>query len=240
MSVTSSAASLLGIVSKAVLVVKRESMRASDTTTSSSLSSLSSALSSSMDVGSVLTTEHIEVEYNPTSLSIMANVEPTAIKSMQQGSDANALVQCTRPPSLVLTVELIFDAVNNQDCFYYDCYSLSVSTITGGISSLATTHTVRPQMEGLAALMLNNDLREVSFVWDEMVFTGQVNHVTSTYTMFNRSGVPVRGTLQFQILQSIGSDGTKEYWKTAFEKIGKGQFTTKIWDSYTGLFNLSI
>lgn len=239
MSFGSTALAMLGAADKAIIVVEQETSRASSSS-SSGLSSISSSLTSATDSTTSTSRKVLEVEYNPTSLSIVANAENTTIKSMQQGADSNALVQGLRKPSLVLTVQLVFDAVNNQDCFYSDYLMLSASSIIGGISSVATEHTVRPQIEGFMSLMLNNNNRMVSFMWENMVFSGQVNQVTSNYTMFNRSGVPVRGNVQFQILHFIGGEIVTDYWTTAFEKIGSGQFTNSAASNLSGLTNLSI
>lgn len=241
MSVATSALAMLGYTDKAVIVVRRVEARTTASASSlSGLSKLSSSLSAATALPTTGSQELIQVEYNPVSLSITANAYPTAIKSMQQGADAGALIQETRPPSFVLTVELVFDKVNNQDAFYSDYLMLSASSIIGGISSVATTHTVQPQIEGFLATVLNNKLREVSFVWSSMVFTGQVNNATATYTMFNRAGDPIRGTVQFQIFQSLESQASATYWKAALAKMEKGQFKKTALDAISGLTNLSL
>lgn len=241
MSSLTDVSSLLGGTNKALIVVTRETARATSSSSSSSgLASVSSAMSSvglSLDTN---TQEVFKVQYNPSSLSIAANAQDTCVKSMHQGADANALVQMVRPPSFVLTVNLIFDDTTNSDCFYSEMYSLSVTSVASTVASLVGTYSVRPEMEGFLATVLNNELREVSFIWGDMLFSGQVRCATATYTMFNTNGVPIRGNIEFQIQQSITGSQSSDYWTAAFTKIENGEFKKTLLDSVSGLINTGL
>ena len=77
----------------------------------------------------------IEVQYNPSTISIQANAESITFSSMMKNVDANVPAQHSRPPSVTLTVDLIFDAMNAKDAFMLDKLSASPTAVTSSVSA---------------------------------------------------------------------------------------------------------
>lgn len=165
----------------------------------------------------------VTVQYNPSSLSIEANAESMQFASLQQNIDSSVPNQNERPPSVVLTVEMFFDAVNTSDAFMSDKLRLSVGDAVSKVSGLINQeYTVQPQTNGLIAALLHYRHRWVSFCWADMSFTGQLSEVQADYSMFSVSGRPVRSKVRIKIHQSVKSEADSEYWNdimdSAFQK----------------------
>ena len=164
----------------------------------------------------------MQVQYNPASLSLHANADPVAFSSLQQNIDSGIPSQNVRPPSITLSVELVFDAMNAKDAFMAEKFSLSaggiVSSVAGAKKLASGGYTVQPQTNALLALLLRPSTRLVTFRWGDMAFTGQVTEVQADYTMFSVSGKPIRSTVRLNISQQVESSGDSRYWDTAFDK----------------------
>lgn len=165
----------------------------------------------------------MQVQYNPSSLSIQASSEDQPIAYLQQHVNSKMINQNTCPPMVVLSVQLIFDAMNPQDAFMLDKVRLSagkiVSDISGGIQAKKGGYTVQPQTEGLMTAMLQAGTRVVTFRWADMAFTGQLIEMAANYTMFSVSGKPIRSTITMNIAQQVESDADFQYWNKAIDKV---------------------
>ena len=164
----------------------------------------------------------MQVQYNPSSLSIMANAQPLPFSYLQQNVDSGIPNQMIRPPMVVLSVELLFDATNPQDAFMMDKFRVAsssvVSDISGGIKAKQGGYTVQPQTEALMAMILRGKTRVVTFRWADMAFTGQVSEVRADYTMFSVSGKPIRSRVMLNINQQVESNADLKYWDKALDK----------------------
>jgi hypothetical protein len=164
----------------------------------------------------------MQVQYNPSSLSIMANAQPIPFSYLQQNVDSGIPNQMIRPPMVVLSVELLFDATNPQDAFMMDKFRVAsssvVSDISGGIKAKQGGYTVQPQTEALMAMILRGKTRVVTFRWADMAFTGQVSEVRADYTMFSVSGKPIRSRVMLNINQQVESNADLKYWDKALDK----------------------
>lgn len=212
---------MLGSPGKAMLLIHRDQVKGDP---AAALGGMVQALGSGNAVPKLpRPMEKLIVQYNPSSLQISVNANAIQIKSMQQGLDPSALIQNEREPSVVLTVQLIFDDMNAKDAFSADAEFLRVSAgdLASGVMALAKKHTVQPQIEGLVATMLNNETRCISFNWGDMSFTGSVSSVSSSYTMFNRKGEPVRGDIRLMLTQTISDKAVSGYWVDAQKKFKK-------------------
>ena len=78
-------------------------------------------------LGSSVRTHVMTVQYNPSTLSIQANAESIPFTYLQQNIDNGIPNQNLRPPMVVLSVQLVFDAVNTQDAFMLDKLRLGLS-----------------------------------------------------------------------------------------------------------------
>lgn len=166
----------------------------------------------------------LQVQYNPSSLSLQANAEPIPFTYLQQNVDNGIPNQNFRPPMVVLGVELMFDAMNPQDAFMMDKARLSAGTAVSNVSGIVQNvkhggYTVQPQTEGLVAALLRPETRLVTFRWADMAFTGQLIEVRADYTMFSVSGKPIRSKVFMNIAQQVESGADVSYWDKAIDKV---------------------
>ncbi|MEG0779554.1 MAG: hypothetical protein RRY95_00925 [Oscillospiraceae bacterium] len=213
--------SALGSVGKATLILAAPTpappSAAGVTRTAKAMLDGGAAKASAADMGG----EHIlQVQYNPASLQMDANAEVTPVQYLQQNLDNGIPAQNTRNPSVVLSVELIFDAMLAQDAFLFDKLRLSAGAAVSDISGLAKAktggYTVQPQTNGLLAALFRDSTRTVTFRWADMSFTGELTEANATYTMFSVSGKPIRSVIRINITQSAEARGAT-HWDTAFD-----------------------
>lgn len=171
----------------------------------------------------------LELQYNPSSLRL----DTTAGRQMKYEGGAGdvQLKEYVAPSSTTLSCELLFDDVNNMDAFMLADNPLTGAT-PSNIANTATSaikgkYSVQRQMEGLLSLLTVPEARHVVFFWGSMCFRGEMTEVTTTYTMFNKKGYPIRGTVGIQIRQGDGNEGVtgidKEFrydesqWRKSFD-----------------------
>ncbi|MCR5486519.1 MAG: hypothetical protein K6F35_03195 [Lachnospiraceae bacterium] len=164
----------------------------------------------------------LEVQYNPTTLRLST----VAGRQLNYSGDpSNPQVQQVKmPASTTLSFELLFDDTNVQDAFMLEGNPIT-SMSTGNVLSAAQSavqgkFSVQRQMEGLLAMLTIPQAKHVVFFWGDMSFRGEVTEVTTNYTMFNKKGYPIRGTLGMSIRQGEGPLFKYEntYWNNAFDR----------------------
>ncbi len=174
----------------------------------------------------------IEVQYNPSTLRL----DTAAEKQMDfKGSAANPELSLFNVPSAtILSMELLFDDTNNMDAFMTGDNPLLGFTpsnaINFGASQLINNgsgYSVMRQMQGLLSLLTIKEAQRVIFFWGDMSFHGIVTDVDVQYTMFDKKGNPIRGTVGISIRQEDAKDDNardkrytydRKYWEHAFEE----------------------
>lgn len=225
--------SALGSVQKALLIIHK--LDASQIDSSQVAVSAANALqgaaagmgaTSAAMRGAGMQANVMQVQYNPTSLSIQANAEAIPFTYLQQNIDSGIPNQSPRPPMVVLSVELIFDAMNPKDAFMAEKISLSTGGIVSSVAGVAQAakggYTVQPQTDGLIAALMRSSTRVVTFRWADMAFTGQLIEVQAEYTMFSVSGKPVRSKVRMNIAQQVESDADIQYWNKVLDTTFSG------------------
>lgn len=233
-------AAALGSVQKALLVIHKEDAMLVDSSqvaanTQAALAKAASsgvpgagaatmAATSAALTGAGMKSTVLQVQYNPASLSIQANAEPIPFTYLQQNIDSGIPNQSPRPPMVVLSVELIFDAMNPKDAFMLDKLLPStggaVSSVAGAIKTAAGDgYTVQPQTDGLVAALMRPSTRVVTFRWADMAFTGQIFEVQAQYTMFSVSGKPIRSRVRMNIAQQVESNADIQHWDQALDQM---------------------
>lgn len=169
----------------------------------------------------------LEVQYNPSSIYM----DTQAGKQVQYsagnlGSDtSNQLVQIHQPTSTTMSFQLVFDSVNVQDAFMMEGMNLTAGNLISGGANLVkkamgNEYSVQAQMDGIMALLTQDETRQVIFYWANMCFRGELTSVNSKYTMFNKAGNPIRGVMEISIRQ--GDEAAYSYdneiWDKAFDK----------------------
>ena len=161
----------------------------------------------------------IQVQYNPASLRFTADASPVDAPKLQENVNREVVSQHTRPQSILMSVELIFDAMHPRDCFFSDDLRLSAGdglSVGAAAAGLSRKFTVQPQTNGLLTMAMLTKYKNVTFYWASVVFSGEVREARASYTMFAMNGQPVRSHVQLTILQNIvGAD--RSYWKKAFD-----------------------
>lgn len=229
---TASLAANVGAVQKAMLIIHKEDPREINTAkiseTTQKVLENANTDTSVYRIGAGLITAGLDVsvmqvQYNPSSLSIQANAQPIPFTYLQQNVDSNVPNQNLRPPMVVLSVELIFDAMNPKDAFMMDKVRLSAGGAVSGAAAVVKEvkdggYTVQPQTEGLVAALLRSSTRVVTFRWGDMAFTGQLYEVRADYTMFSTSGKPIRSKVLLNISQQVESNADIKYWDKVLDK----------------------
>ena len=200
--------------------------------------------------GSAALEQHIfRVQYNPSSLKISA-AGGGCVPKTNYNSEGGAITYGTMDPSINLTVTLIFEAVNNQDAFMYDKFTLSTTSIaraadTGIRLARGKAYSVQPQVEGfIGALRWPEKRRNVKFAWGSLCYEGYLNSVSSRYTMFSPTGNPIRAEVTLNLL-TTGTEGNMEAWRQKYAAVvppGNRQsgaaVTSGLSGQLTNLFNL--
>jgi len=221
--------SIIGSPKKAVLILHKDSGEAINSqeiaNQTESMLALTSATTNAFALKALFVGSPfhlLQVQYNPSSIKISANAESVPFQYLQQNVDNGIPNQNHRPPSIVLTVDLIFDAVNVKDAFMLEKLRLSagdaVSAVAGIAKSLKGGYTVQPQTNGLIAMLMRDSTRTVTFKWADMTFTGEATEIQAKYTMFSVSGKPVRSVVTISITQQVDSKADSTYWDKAFDK----------------------
>ena len=218
-------ASVLGHPKKAFIIIHKNGsapVKSKDIVeqTEKKLSSPIALFSAPGGVGAM---DHVlQVQYNPSSISFQGNAFARQMKTLKQSDDDEIPTQLDRPPSVTMSVDLIFDACNNKDSFMMDKLRVSANDIASDVSAaihaFKAPYSVQPQTNGLLAMVMFSKYNNVTFHWAETTFTGVVNEAQAKYTMFSVSGRPVRSVIQLKIRQRISGKADASYWNDAFDK----------------------
>ena len=166
----------------------------------------------------------MEVQYNPNSIQFTTSAGKQKDFRGLGDSGAQQLVTIERKATTFMSVQLTFEDVNIQDAFVRENLNPNVGNIkdmgANLITNLAGGYSIKEKMEGLISLLISNKTRNMVFVWANMFFHGQLNSVDATYTMFNKIGEPIKGTVQLQLRQAAsGQEYATDiaYWNEAFQ-----------------------
>ena len=174
----------------------------------------------------------VEVQYNPSSLRFSTSAGMQTDYDDSAGDVAVRTVK--KPASTELSFELLFDDVNIMDAFMLSdnpITNMSTGNLLQSGKNLYNNikgegYSVREQMEVMLALLTIQSARQVIFFWGSMSFRGEVTAVSSTFTMFNKKGEPIRGKVGMTIRQGHSSNKTEEafrydekYWDDAFDRV---------------------
>jgi len=199
-------------------------------TVGNTVSLTASTLAASMLAHGVTDLSILRVQYNPSSISFACNADEIAVRYLQAEHTEGMLpIQQCRPPSVVMSVDLIFDAVNTKDAFMFEKFRLSATDIAGNIAGAITRreYSVQPHTNALIAMIMRNSTRFVTFKWADLTFTGEVTEISAQYTMFSVSGKPIRSVVHMNITQEVGSTADESYWNKAFDSCFGNSLQTK-------------
>lgn len=173
----------------------------------------------------------VRVQYNPTTLS-MQTMGGIIEKYTAMGNETpNALVSHDKKTSTYLTVELIYEQINNMDAFGSATMEdpMGINNVNNALTlaeDIALNSmegpSVRTQVEGLISLLMLKRTRQIIFVWGNMFFHGELLSVDARYTMFNKMGNPIKAVASIQIQQTNGNATFKsdmDYWDEVLDEV---------------------
>ncbi len=193
------------------------------------------AFTSLKDIKNVASGEFlpVQVQFNPAAISFSG----TQGRVRRAGLDGqNQFAQMDVPVETVMQVSLTFDDTNIKDAFLYE--RLNVTTVGGALQSLEQIgaavksggYGVQDISEVFVGAMVRPMTRWMAFVWNKMIFWGELVGVNVRYTMFNPSGSPIRSNVSLRIRQDSPPGETRyqteKSWEKAFEKMFKTKYRT--------------
>lgn len=201
------------------------------------------------------------VQFNPSSIQITARGGgryPVSNYGSVGSNQAGKIEYRALDPYITVGFTLIFDATNLADAFMEERLTLGATTVAKNVATAAVgnEYTVRPQVEGFLAALRNEEHRTMIFQWGTLRYTGVLNTVSSSYTMFNTVGNPIRAEVQLGMLMgSVPKDSVDgisylDYWKKRYGEIldkngsrdAEGNLTSmdtrNVKNQYSNLINL--
>lgn len=176
----------------------------------------------------------VPVQFNPAGISFQG-VGGEIKRGSVGGFGENQIQQFDPPSETTMSMELIFDDTNNKDAFMMDAELPLLSEIASvggltqrleqGVTALkGEGYSVQDVTELFVAAMVQNFTRLVGFVWNKMLFWGELVGVDLEYTMFNKTGAPIRAKVGLQIRQDQAVGGATPYqtekeWEKAFRNM---------------------
>ena len=175
------------------------------------------------------------VQYNPASLSFSSGAGFIGEEGIGE-EGRNARLSAALPSEITLSVELLFEAAENETAFLGDAKQRDMEESLGKKRTLRpeekqkaseSKRTVQTQVDGLLSLVMQVATRQVVFVWGDMSFAGELEDVNARYTMFDPKGNPVRARVELSIRQAAADSDDKvhslesSYWKDAWKNFKK-------------------
>ena len=167
------------------------------------------------------------VQYNPASLNLRT-VGGRFVQYQSMGNEnMNSLTATDKKTSTHLSVQLIYEAIENADAFGSSSLGVNaddvINTGKSVIKNLAGGgYSIKKQVEGLISLLMTKEYRQVIFVWNNMFFHGELISVNANFTMFNKLGNPIKATVDLEIQQSNGNAifaSDRQYWNEVFDEV---------------------
>ena len=167
----------------------------------------------------------MEVQYNPSSIQMQTTTgSQLDYCGGSMGNMANnMIVQNVVPTSTTMNVQLVFDEVNLFDAFMVNNVNSPVGSGVQAVKNLVQKqYSVQHQIEGILSLLTMDATRQVVFYWAKMCFRGELTAVQANYTMFNKSGNPIRGTVNLSIRQGEQAGVyDPDNWEKAYDNLFK-------------------
>ncbi len=245
--------SLTGNIDTARLIIKDCRLANSNSLNSSMVASRTSQVLSgglnSLVTDTLADTDKIfKVQFNPNKLSVYATSLDVNSSDTQREEDGEQRARPDSPikPTVELTVNLIFDHVNNYDAFMWDKLRIgvggAVAKAADALKNGPKVYTVQTEVEGLVAALRNPYTRSITFSWADFSFTGQLKNVRASYTMFSVSGRPIRAQVLLRIRQKQDTQSLQNWYRdfdNAFGRSDSSSLTTKP-QGFSNLVNLGL
>jgi len=186
----------------------------------------------------------MRVQYNPSSIRFTGK----AGLIRRDSPDNQGLSAVQTPAETNMHLELLFDATNVKDAFMLE--SLNVASV-GALAqkgmqvaqaAQGKEYSVRDVTELFVAAVSFSQYRVVGFVWNKMIFWGEMTSVTVQYSMFSKAGNPIRAKVGLDLRQDMadgdGEYDTEKYWRDAYTEMFKTKYQTTATGSKNALQNI--
>ena len=195
-------------------------------------------------VGGYDTGREFPVDFNPSTVRISAVGGGSAQVQTIGGKNSPGQASFQKLDARVdVSMQLLFDAVVNQDAFAEDKRIPELVNVAKGAVNLARTlsgeeFSVLPQIEGLHAAMRIHKASLVEFRWGSVCFRGSMTMLNTQYTMFSNVGNPIRAIANITI--SSSGDEVKEWYRAYTKMFGDKSAvgTQSFGQTVSGLLNL--
>lgn len=169
-----------------------------------------------------------KVQHNPAEITVSAG-EPMKKskknKLYKTGADKSHKPAEYQPEqySIRVTIPLIFD--NSKE---YE------KGVTGGEPQNESMISVKTEVDGFIAMIRNNNLRYIIFSWGAMCYEGELTSLSGQYTMFTKSGTPIRASLSLT-MKCKDFNNNNQWLEMYFKAFSEGMKRRKIGNGASGL-----
>ena len=156
---------------------------------------------------------YFTVQFNPSSLNLSGHAGGLVQRLSYDKEDRDhdnqrdASAQYTRgTTTIIMSVSLLFDSCDPQDCFLDDKLTLNPTNVGKGIAKGAMSAagkkkvSIQTEVEGFISALRNSRTRLLTFNWGNFCYSGVLRSVGANYTMFNPNGEPVRATVDLSLV----------------------------------------
>jgi len=169
-----------------------------------------------------------KVQFNPSTLTLNAHgggqYETKNFSEPTEGEEKKfSYSYDARPFSVTLDVDLIFNKVDVSDAFIDMLPNLGnmkgIKNFSESLVNKSADYSVQNEIEGLIATTRVFTTCVLSFNWGQMSYSGVLQSLEASYTVFNPKGEPVAGTVHLSmILIDEGvNEKSKGKWAMAYQ-----------------------
>ena len=168
-----------------------------------------------------------QVKFNPNTLRLSGHSGGVVsqLDYGSEGEEGKGNQYGKGDTTIIMNVQLLFDACDPQDAFMGDKANNSVTSMATGVGKAVLTGlgkkkiTVQTDVEGFIGAIRNEYTRIITFHWGELNYSGVLRSVRAVYTMFNITGDPVRATVDLSITCADNelSDASLAVWQQRYK-----------------------
>lgn len=171
---------------------------------------------------------YLEFQYNPEVISLHSQAGKFQSRQGAAETGINQITNTTIPGQTSVAFSLRFYQINNQEAFAQDKLLFNnPNAIINKIQLFTATESLMTTVDGLVSLLMQKATRQVIFVFSDMIFRGELEHLDVRYTMFSPTGHPIAAEVNVSIRQTSKTQGNDEkaiisdtmYWEGAFDKL---------------------
>lgn len=142
----------------------------------------------------------LNVQFNPNTLEISSNA-PSESQTTVSGQEQTTVTYSM--PHITMTVELLFDALNNEGLVSLPGGLLNPLLPQASKVFPKSTSSVVAQVEFFYNMLASFNKRQVEFAWNQFHFEGYAEDVHLSITLFDEAGDPTRMKARLTIRNKV-------------------------------------